>query len=114
MKRIEAIIKEDKLSSVVVALKEVGVGGLTVTRSQGRGAGERPQIRAARGTATFTAEFNNTCTIITVVDDSKLDAVVSSIISAAKTGSKGDGKIFVSTIDEAYDIGSAEKGSVVI
>jgi len=114
MKRIEAIIKEDKISSVIVALKEVGVGGLTVTRSQGRGSGERPQIRGARGTATFTAEFNNTNTVIIIVDDSKLDAAVSSIISAAKTGNKGDGKIFVSTIDEAYDIGSAEKGNSVI
>ena len=114
MKRVEAVIKEEKLSSVVVALKEVGVGGLTVSRSQGRGAGDRPQVRAARGTATFTAEFNNTNTIITVVDDSKLDAAVSAIISAAKTGSKGDGKIFVSTVDEAYDIGSAEKGNSVI
>ena len=114
MKRIEAVIREDKLSSVVVALIEVGVGGLTVTRSQGRGAGERPQLRAARGTATFTAEFNNTSTIITVVDDSKLDGTVSAIITAAKTGSKGDGKIFVSTIDEAYDIETTEKGNHVI
>jgi len=111
MKRIEAFIRDDRLSSVVDALKNVGVGGLTVTKSQGRGAGERPQLRAGRGTATIIAEYNVTDTIITVVEDSKLEPAVSAIMNAASTSNKGDGKVFVTTIDEAYDIANKQKTS---
>lgn len=111
MKRIEAFIRDDKLSSVVDALKNVGVGGLTITKSQGRGAGERPQVGTGRGTATITAEFNVTDSIITVVEDSKLEPTVSAIMNAASTRNKGDGKVFVTTIDEAYDIATKQKGN---
>ena len=111
MKRLEAIIREDKLSSVVDALNKIGVGGITVTRSQGRGAGERPQVRVGRGTGTITAEFNSTSTLVTVVDDSKVDSAVSAIMNAASTSKKGDGKIFVTTIDAAYDITTKQKGN---
>jgi len=111
MKRIEAFIRDEKLSSVVEELKKIGVGGLTVTKSQGRGAGERPQLRAGRGTGTITAEFNVTDSLITVVDDSKLEQTVSAIMSAASTSNKGDGKVFVTTVDEAYDIATKQKGN---
>ncbi len=111
MKRIEAFIRDDRLSSVVDALKNVGVGGLTVTKSQGRGAGERPQLRAGRGTAPIIAEYNVTDSIITVVEDSKLEPAVSAIMSAASTSNKGDGKVFVTTVDEAYDIATKQKGN---
>ena len=114
MKRIEAIIKEDKLSLVVEALKNLGIGGLTVTKAQGRGAGERPQIRSGRGTSSITAEFNMANTLITVVDDTKVANVVDAIKHAATTGNKGDGKVFVSTIDQAFDIGSKESGNYAI
>ena len=111
MKRIEAFIRDEKLSTVVEALKLIGVGGLTVTKSQGRGAGERPQIRAGRGSGMVTAEYNVTDNIITVVDDSKLESAVSAILNAASTNNKGDGKVFVTTVDEAYDIATKQKGS---
>ena len=111
MKRIEAFIRDEKLPAVVTALKNVGVGGVTVTRSQGRGAGERPQVRAGRGTGTVTAEYNIVESLVTVVDDSKLDSAVSAILNAASTGRKGDGKIFVTTVDESYDITSKKKGN---
>ncbi len=111
MKRIEAFIRDEKLSTVVDALKNIGVGGLTVTKSQGRGAGERPQMRAGRGTSTITAEDNVTDNIITVVDDSKLELAVSAILNAASTSNKGDGKVFVTTVDEAYDIATKQKGN---
>ncbi len=111
MKRIEAFIRDEKLSTVVDALKNIGVGGLTVTKSQGRGAGERPQMRAGRGTSTITAEYNVTDNIITVVDDSKLESAVSAILNAASTSNKGDGKVFVTTVDEAYDIATKQKGN---
>ena len=111
MKRIEAFIRDEKLGSVVDALKVVGVGGLTVTKSQGRGAGERPQMGAGRGTGTITAEYNVTDSLVTVVDDSKAEAAVAAIISSASTNNKGDGKIFVTTIDESYDIATRQKGN---
>ena len=111
MKRIEAFIRDSKLGSVVDALKSVGVGGLTVTKSQGIGAGERPQIRAGRGTGTVTAEYNVTNSIFTVVEDSKLEPTVSAIMNAASSGNKGDGKVFVTTIDDAYDIANKQKTS---
>ncbi len=111
MKRIEAFIRDEKLSAVVEELKKIGVGGLTVTKSQGRGAGERPQLEAGRGTGTITAEYNVTDSLITVVDDSKLEQTVSAIMNAATTGNKGDGKVFVTTVDEAYDIATKQKGN---
>ena len=111
MKRIESFIRDEKLSAVVDALKKIGVGGLTVTKSQGRGAGERPQVRAGRGTGTITAEFNVIDNLVTVVDDSKLEPAVSAILNAASTNKKGDGKVFVTTVDEAYDIATKQKGN---
>jgi len=111
MKRIEAFIRDEKLSAVVEELKKIGVGGLTVTKSQGRGAGERPQLRVGRGTGTVTAEYNVTDSLITVVDDSKLEQTVSAIMNAATTGNKGDGKVFVTTVDESYDIATKQKGN---
>ncbi|HSB50326.1 MAG TPA: P-II family nitrogen regulator [Nitrosopumilaceae archaeon] len=114
MKRIEAIIKEEKLTDVLDALKKANFQGVTITKSQGRGSGERPQVRGGRGTMSYTAEFNRLATIVTVVDNSKESSALLAILSAASRGGKGDGKIFVSTIDEAYDIGTKEKGPKVI
>ena len=111
MKKIEAFIQPDMLDPVIKAIREIGVGGLTVTKSQGRGAGERPQLRAGRGTGTVTAEYNVTDNIITVVDDSKLEPAVSAILNAASTSNKGDGKVFVTTVDEAYDIATKQQGN---
>lgn len=110
MKRIEAIIKVDKLNSVVDALEKIGVVGLTVSRSQGRGTGERPQIRSGRGTAKYASAYSMTNTLITVVDESKVDSVVSAISDVASTGTRGDGKIFICTVDEAVDIATKQKG----
>lgn len=111
MKRIEAFIKTDTLNAVVNALTSAGVGGLTVTKSQGRGAGERPEIQGGRGTMKYVAEYNNINTIVTVVDDSKVDSVISAIADAASTGKKGDGKIFITSVDESVDIATKKKVS---
>ncbi len=111
MKRIEAFIRVDKLDSVVDALGNIGVGGLTVTKSQGRGAGKRPEVSGSRGTAKYVAPYNATNSVVTVVDDSKVNSVISAINNAASTGTKGDGKIFVSTVNEAVDIATKEKVS---
>lgn len=112
MKRIDAVVPTDKRSSVVAAIIEAGAGGVTVSESRGRGSGERPMVRGGRGTSTHVAEYNRIDTITTIVDDSKLDAVVSAIMDSAHTGSKGDGKVFVSTVDDAYDISTKQKEQV--
>lgn len=108
MKKIEAVIQNDKQKAVIDALVSQGVGGLTVTRSLGRGAGERPRIGGKKGEE---IQYNAVDTIVTVVDDSKVDSVVSAISQAAYSGKKGDGKIFVSTIDNVFDIFTKEKNS---
>lgn len=114
MKRIEAIIQEDKLSNVINALKISEVGGVTITQSRGIGAGERPLLRGARGTAKFEAAFNRLVTIITVVDDSKVDAAVTAIIDSVHTGHAGDGKIFITNIEEAFDIATKQSGRNIL
>ena len=108
MKRIEAVIQSDKQKNVIDALVAQGVGGVTITRSLGRGAGERPRIGGKKGEE---IQYNAIDTIVTVVDESKVDSVISAILKSAYSGSKGDGKIFVSTVDDIIDIFTKEKGS---
>lgn len=110
MKRIEAIIKTTKCKPVVEALKQIGVGGMTILDGRGQGAGARPLVAGLRGTARFIAEFNSQNSLFVIVDDSRVEQVISAITNAAGTGSKGDGKIFVTPVEEVVDIGSKKKG----
>ncbi len=114
MKRVEAVIATEKVSAVNDALKKAGVGGVTVLDGKGRGAGHRETVTGARGTAYYVPEFHSRTTMVTVVDDSKVDAVINAILSAASTGSPGDGKIFISTVEDAVDIGSKKRGTGAI
>ena len=110
MKKIEAIIPANGLNLVVSAIEETGVTGITTIESRGRGKGARPSLRSSRGTSTQVAEYNSLVTIIIIVDDSKVDRTVNAILNAASTGSSGDGKIFVSPIDDVIDIQTKKKG----
>ena len=109
MKRIDAMIPTMKRNDVIDSILKAGAQGITLVESRGKGAGDRPMVGGARGTAKFIAGYNRIDTITTVVNDSKLDAVVSAIIDTCHTGKKGDGMIFVSAIDAAYKIGTKEK-----
>lgn len=111
MKRIDAIIAAEKVSAVNDALKKAGVSGLVVLNGKGRGAGRR-QAEITKGY--HIPEFHSRINIMTVVDDSKVDAIVNAIRSTASTGSPGDGKIFISTVEDAVDIGSKKKGTMAI
>jgi nitrogen regulatory protein P-II 1 len=109
MKRIDAMIPTMKRTAVIDSILAAGAQGVTVVESRGKGAGNRPLVSGAKGTAKYIAGYNRIDTITTVVNDSKLESVISAIIRVTHTGSKGDGMIFVSTIEEAYKIGTKEK-----
>lgn len=107
MKRVEAVIATDKLSTVIEALKKIGVGGITVFEATGWGkAGHVVKSKKNEDKDNFTKKSY----LLTVVDDSLVDKIITTILDIASTGSVGDGKIFVDTIDTAVDIGSRQKG----
>lgn len=108
MKRVEAILAPEKLTAVNSALKNAGVSGVIVNPGKGRGAGKR-EAGYARGY--YLPKFHPRTSIMTVVEDSKVEAVLNAILSVASTNSPGDGKIFISTVDDAVDIGSKRKGT---
>ena len=104
MKKIETVVRPSMKDEVVSAIKKVGVGGITVWHTQGQGAADPPLVGQY-----FTKEA-----IVTVVPDSKVDAVLEAIATVACTGSKGDGKVFVTNVEEALDICTKEKGESAI
>jgi len=108
MKKIEAIIKPFKLDEVKEALHEVGLKGITVVEAKGFGR-QKGHTELYRG-AEYVVDFLPKVKIELVIDDSLLDAAVEAIQKAAYTGRIGDGKIFISTVDEAIRIRTGEKG----
>ena len=108
MKRIEAIVQSEMSKKVVNAITKAGVGGVTLIQSLGQGSGERPEIGGHK------IEFNSTDVIVTVVQDSMVQQVITAIIETAHTGQKGDGKIFITNIEESYDISTKEKSTELI
>ena len=112
MKKIEAIFKPFKLDEVREALSEVGVTGLTVTEVKGFGR-QKGHTELYRGSE-YTIDFLPKVKIEVVVPDELVDKVVTAIASAAKTGSIGDGKVFVMPMGEAIRIRTGEKGESAI
>ena len=110
MKKIEAIVPAARLESAFAALAELGLGGFTYYESRGRGQIPRPEIHSGRGTSTYRPEFNVNATIVVVSNDSMADNVISKILESTSTGLAGEGKIFVSDVDEVIDIGSKQRG----
>ena len=108
MKKIEAIIKPFKLEEVKDALTEVGIYGMTVTevRGYGRQKGQKESYRGAE----YTVEFVPKTKIEVVVADNLVEKVVETILRTAKTGSIGDGKIFVTTLGDVVRIRTGESG----
>jgi nitrogen regulatory protein PII len=108
MKKIEAIIKPFKLEEVKDALTELGVYGMTVSEVRGFGR-QKGHKEAYRGTE-YTIEFVPKTKIEVVVSDALADKVIETIIRAAKTGSIGDGKIFLSNLEGVVRIRTGESG----
>ena len=111
MKRLEAIVKSDKLSEVVQAITDAGAKGVTVASIKGKGSGERPMLRSGRGTSQVRAEYNMMDSIMTIVDDSEVEKVSTAIADAAYTGKSGDGIIVVTDVTQVINIASKKTDS---
>ncbi|MFQ5968885.1 MAG: P-II family nitrogen regulator [Nitrososphaerales archaeon] len=109
MKRIEAVVATERIYTLNDALRKVGVGGMTCFDTRGRGQIPIPQRSAGRA-GLFTPEFNSNCTVVVVVKDGDADKVIQAILQGAGTGLAGEGKVFVSKVDDAVDIGSKKRG----
>ena len=112
MKKIEAVIKPFKLDEVREALSELGVSGLTVTEVKGFGR-QKGHTELYRG-AEYVVDFLPKIKIEVVVASDLLDAAVEAIIKAARTGKIGDGKIFVSTVEQVIRIRTGETNETAL
>ena len=108
MKKIEAVIKPFKLDEVKEALHEVGLQGITVTEAKGFGR-QKGHTELYRG-AEYVVDFLPKLKLEIVCDDAMVDRAIEAIERAARTGRIGDGKIFVTTVDEVIRIRTGERG----
>ena len=108
MKKVEAIIRPFKLVEVKIALVYAGIVGMTVSEVRGFGR-QKGQTERYRGSE-YTVEFLQKLKIEIVVEDDQVDMVVDKVITAAQTGEIGDGKIFISPVDQIIRIRTQEKG----
>lgn len=112
MKKVEAIIKPFKLDEVKEALHEIGIQGITVTEAKGFGR-QKGHTELYRG-AEYVVDFLPKVKVEIVMEDGQVARAVEAIQTAAHTGRIGDGKIFVSTVDEIIRIRTGETGSDAI
>ena len=112
MKKIEAIFKPFKLDEVREALSEIGVSGLTVTEVKGFGR-QKGHTELYRG-AEYVVDFLPKVKVDVVVPDNLLESAIDSIVRAARTGKIGDGKIFVSSVDQVIRIRTGETNEAAI
>ena len=112
MKKIEAVIKPFKLDQVREALSDIGVNGLTVTEVKGFGR-QKGHTEIYRGSE-YTVDFLPKIKIEVVLGESQVTQAVDAIVKAAKTGKIGDGKVFVSSIDNAIRIRTEETGEQAV
>ena len=112
MKKVEAIIKPFKLEEVKDALGDIGIEGMTVSEVKGFGR-QKGHTEIYRGSE-YTVDFLPKIKIEMVLPDTSVEAAISAIIKAAKTGKIGDGKIFVSNCEQAIRIRTEEKGDAAV
>jgi nitrogen regulatory protein P-II 1 len=109
MKKIEAIIRPFKLDEVKIALVNAGIIGMTVSEVRGFGR-QKGQTERYRGSE-YTVEFLQKLKVEIVIEDAQVDMVIDKIIAAARTGEIGDGKIFVSPVEQIVRIRTGEKNT---
>lgn len=112
MKKIEAVIREERLDAVKKALEEHGIHGMTVTEVSGRG--QQKGISLQWRVGEYRVDFLPKLKIEIVCHDDDCDIAIDAIMKAAKTGRIGDGKIFVSPVEAAYRIRTGESGESVV
>ena len=112
MKKIEAIIKPFRLEAVKEALNDIGILGLTVSEVKGF-CRQKGHTEIYRGSE-YTVDFLPKMKIETVLPDALVEPAVKAIIEAAKTGKIGDGKVFVSPIEDAWRIRTSERGDAAV
>jgi nitrogen regulatory protein P-II 1 len=112
MTKLEAIIQPSRLDSVKEALQEVGVNGMTVSEVRGHGR-QKGHTEVYRGSE-YTVDLLPKIKLEMVLPDGRVDAAVQSILKAAKTGKIGDGKIFLTKVDEAIRIRNEERGEAAL
>jgi len=109
MLKIEAILGKNDVMAISEALKKIGVGGLTVTKVRGRGKNPPPEIHAGKGTEMFVPQFGDKYVIVLIIPESKEEEVINVIKDKSSVG-----KVFVSPILRAIDIGTGEEGEGTI
>lgn len=112
MKKIEAIIRPERLTSVKAALEDMGYSGMTIYEVKGHGV-QKGIVEQWRGQQ-YRVEFLPKVWLVVVVDDDKAEKVISVIVDNAKTGEVGDGKIFISTVDDVVRVRTGERGSAAV
>jgi nitrogen regulatory protein P-II 1 len=112
MQKIEAVIQPSKLDSVKDALVEIGVNGMTILEARGHGR-QKGHTEVYRGRE-YSVDLLPKVKLELVVPDELVDRAVQAIITAARTGTIGDGKIFISKIDEAIRIRNDERGEIAL
>lgn len=112
MTKVEAVIQPSRFESVKEALREIGVEGMTVSEVRGHGR-QKGHTEVYRGRE-YTVDLLPKIKIEMVLPDNRVGAAVETILKAAKTGKIGDGKIFLSKVDEAIRIRNEERGESVL
>jgi nitrogen regulatory protein P-II 1 len=112
MKKIEAIIKPFKLDEVREALSEIGVTGLTVTEVKGFGR-QKGHTELYRG-AEYVVDFLPKVKVEVILQESQVEAAIETIVKAARTGKIGDGKIFVTAVEQVIRIRTGESGEAAV
>jgi len=112
VKKIEAIVRPEKLQEVKTALVNIGATGMTLEDVRGFGR-QKGQTSTYRGIS-YTVEFLTKKRLVLVVPDDQLEKVIDTITTAAATGTIGDGKIFVSSVDQAIRIRTGETGDIAL
>ena len=110
MKKIEAIVRRESFPDIDDALKRAGINGLTFFDAEGRGRSKGREMVAGRGARTYQSEYLERTKLEILVKDLDAKKVVDIILANAKTGNVGDGKIFVSNVEQSYDITSGAAG----
>jgi nitrogen regulatory protein P-II 1 len=112
MTKLEAIIQPSKLDSVKEALREIGVDGMTVSEVRGHGR-QKGHTEVYRGSE-YTVDLLPKIKLEMVLPDTRVDEVVETVLKVAKTGRIGDGKIFLSRVDQAIRIRNEERGDAAL